>query len=483
MAGCHSPQTIAAVPKKADTADKHTRINPQLGRPDPKPVEISDYVFLNRNANHIELNGADWSGLIHKFENIGNHGGKNVSIVHIGDSHIQADGNTGRVRSYLQKVYGNAGRGLMAPLRIAGTNQPLDYTLSTSGGASTSTLLKQPWKVNMGFTGVAVKPAAQHATFSLSDKSPFNILRIYANGPVSISKVTSGGEEIQHHSTSTEWGAQVNLAHRVESVNITISGRNLIVYGFDARDTETPGVLYHAIGNNGATFSTYSKIGSEGEGIALLDPDLVILSLGSNEAFGNISDAEFYRQIDNLVKEIREHNPKAEILLTTPSECQRSVYTTSRVRSKKKKRPRRVTSRSYQINTNVERLRNVILKYGKENNIPTYDFYSVAGGKGASAKWLQKGLLSTDRIHRTWNGYYLEGNLIYNALSHLLTGTNEEPVAAVTEAATAENVAAKQATPAASKKKAATSKKKYNNKKYGKKKKYPRKKNKRKKRR
>lgn len=396
-----------------DKNDTYTRLNPKFEKADPRPVQIANYPFLNRSANVIDLNGDNWTDLRHKFETLGQNGHSTVTVVHIGDSHIQGDGNTGQVRKHMQNAYGNAGRGLMAPLRIAGTNQPMDYTLTTRAVCSTATLLKKPWRVPMGFTGAAVRSATSEATFTLTDKTDFNELRLYCNGPVTVSNVrTEQGAELPATTESRDWGAQIKLEQPVKGLSFTVSGQGFILYGVDARDTRQPGVLYHAIGNNGATFQTYAKLGTAGSGVHLLNPDLIIISLGSNEAFGNVTDQAFYNMVDQMVTDIRKHNPHAHILLTTPSECQRSAAA----------RTGKVSSRAYAINTNVERLGKVILKYGKEHNIPTYDFFTVAGGDGSSADWLQKGLLSRDRIHRTWNGYYLEGNLIYNALYKALTG-------------------------------------------------------------
>src|SRR5688572_4765344 len=45
-----------------------------------------------------------------------------VNIIHIGDSHIQGDYLTAIVRRNLQKEFGNAGRGLLVPARVAGSN-------------------------------------------------------------------------------------------------------------------------------------------------------------------------------------------------------------------------------------------------------------------------------------------------------------------------------------------------------------------------
>ena len=55
-----------------------------------------------------------------------------VSILHFGDSHIQADGFSGVVRTELQKKYGSAGRGLVFPYRLAKTNHPRDLYSQTN---------------------------------------------------------------------------------------------------------------------------------------------------------------------------------------------------------------------------------------------------------------------------------------------------------------------------------------------------------------
>lgn len=412
----------------ADNADNDVRLNPQIGEAAPAAAsdghrDYAKYPFLNLGANHIIMNGADWSGLAYRIATLPSTDTV-VSIVHIGDSHVQADGNTGRVRSHLQTAHGNAGRGLMAPLRMAGTNQPVDYSITSRGANTTATLLKMPWPVTMGFTGVAVRPQSSAAAeFTVKAPTVFNKMNIYAEGPVNVTDASSAGLKINISVKPEPWGAEVTLPHKVSALTFKLSGQpgKLTVYGFDVRNEGQPGILYHSIGNNGAAYQTYTQIGGVGAGISHLHPDLVIISLGANEAYGRISDDTFYKNINDLVSEIRRSNPDAKILLTTPAESQRSVYTRTRRKGRKGRRRRVATTRTFQINQNVERLRNVILRYGRENNIPVYDFYAVAGGKGSSAKWLQNRLLSADRIHRTWNGYYLEGDLLYDALNKALT--------------------------------------------------------------
>ena len=55
--------------------------------------------FIHLKENEINMNGADWSGL---KKRLAEHERVPFSIVHIGDSHLQADISTGYVRSQMQ---------------------------------------------------------------------------------------------------------------------------------------------------------------------------------------------------------------------------------------------------------------------------------------------------------------------------------------------------------------------------------------------
>lgn len=151
----------------------------------------------------------------------------------------------------------------------------------------------------------------------------------------------------------------------------------------------------------------------------------MIISLGTNEAFGRFDARRFTDSMNRLVENIKKRNPNAAILLTTPIECQRTTYTT--VKSKRKSGSRRKKSRTvskrvkgYAVNSNILPVRNVILDYAKEHKIAVYDWYDVAGGSGASGKWISAGLFSADRVHHSAQGYRLYGYLMYFALKECL---------------------------------------------------------------
>lgn len=406
-----------------DNNQSELREGPVVIESGPQLTEHMAFDFIKLDSNKIRMNGDDWRELRIKLAMADN---TPVSFLQIGDSHIQADVSSQRVRELLQKRYGDGGRGLITPLKIAGTNEPVNYIFTTDNTYTSAKLLKLPWMTDMGFTGVSFSPNSTTFSFtvstavkSLPEGDPFNSVTIFSNGRVFVDRVTDEyNERVAFTDSVMDYFTAVKLktpqttvtlqAHSFESV--TIFGASLENYGV--------GLRYHAIGNNGATFSSYNQLMSMGSDVRMLQPDLVILSMGTNEAFGKVSDEEMYSEINYLIRDIKKHNPGVKILLTTPMECQRG----KRVSSRRGRRGRRRTvySKSFSVNSNVKRMRNVILRYANDKGIPVYDWYEVAGGDGASTLWIENGLMNKDRIHNTFAGYELQGDLLYNALETAL---------------------------------------------------------------
>ncbi|MDE6062465.1 MAG: hypothetical protein K2G00_06925, partial [Duncaniella sp.] len=261
--------------------------------------------------------------------------------------------------------------------------------------------------------------------------NPFSSVTIFHNGKLTVKDVKdSEGNQLHFRAIPSRDYTQIVLASLATRVNVEFaSAGDLTIYGA-ALSGDRPGVFYHAIGNNGATYDSYNRIGTVGVGINPLQPALVIISLGTNEAFGKLggNPAQFKSAVHRLVSNIRNANPDALILLTTPMECHRSVVTTSKVRVRRKKgkgyRTVTKTNKSYAVNRNIAPLRKAILDYGKQHGVAVYDWYEIAGGNGASASWINAELFAKDRVHHTRTGYHLQGRLLYDALMDALRSQN-----------------------------------------------------------
>lgn len=394
----------AFFPAKADDeAQTELRLNPQIE--ESRTLARQNYPFLNLEANKISMNGDDWSDLRRQFA-AARDSGELFSIVYLGDSHVQADFGGAVLRSRLAKEASSAGRGLIIPFKLAGTNQPADYTIRLTSPYLSSKLLKMPWSVEMPFTGIGVQPQTSRALFEIAADEPFGLVRLHLRGE--LPQVASARDLELNRSIDFEYtDSTIILSRPTHRLGIEFEQTDKTVFGGFELLNGNGGILTHSIGNNGATYSSYASIDRFGSQIVSLGADLVVIALGTNEAFGSISEETLENDIDNLIDAIRRHKPDVKFLLVSPVECFRRTY-------RRRKGRRRVVGTA--VNTKVARMRGVIMRYARENGIPFYDTYSVAGGAGAAAKMKSAKVLGSDGVHFTAGGYRLWGALLADAI-------------------------------------------------------------------
>lgn len=404
----------ASAQTPAHSSDSDIRVSPKIEFSEEEVEEIPTFIHLKENK--IDMNGADWSALKKK---IAYTDSSVFTIVHIGDSHIQADFCTGKTRALLQSCYGSAGRGLIVPLKLAGTNEPRDYIIKSNSLWQSSKMMKPNENVTLGFTGVGISPIGTKADLTIAtlsrtgDAEPFDMFKIYHQGKLLIDSVSSLEKAVSFSAIYTDSVTTVRLPDAVTGVTLDLSvEEGTAIYGIILTKCNKGGILYNAIGNNGATYHSYTMLPESARHIGDINPDLIIVSLGANEAFSRMTPEEMRESIDRLVSSLRRCHPGSEILLTTPMECQKSV----RIRRKGKKRSRR----TYAVNEKVLTARNIILDYARDHGVPVYDWYEVAGGTGVSKSWINAGLMAKDRIHHSYKGYRLQGGLLFDALNNSL---------------------------------------------------------------
>lgn len=169
-----------------------------------------------------------------------------------------------------------------------------------------------------------------------------------------------------------------------------------------SRETGRDGVVYQVYGINGATAQRFSDERHVDE-IAALSPDLLIVSLGTNESVGaKYARMQHKNQLDQLMRMLAARCPSTPVLLTTPP----GAY-------------RRVRGR-YQPNANVRLAAATITGYAEEKGYAWWDLYGVAGGDRACVNWWNNGLMQRDHLHFTKEGYWLMGDLLYSAIVNLI---------------------------------------------------------------
>ncbi|MDR1203584.1 MAG: GDSL-type esterase/lipase family protein [Tannerellaceae bacterium] len=353
-----------------------------------------------------------------------------VSIVHLGDSHIQAGYFSGRTMRLMHQQYGNAGRGWISPLKIAKTNEPADYFISTivkewTIGRCIQSIPKTP----LGLGGMGIHTVSPFVNFDLviapvnGTGYEFNRVVLY-RGEQSMPMLPSGSfrdsAEVFRSHTSQVSGVvtdtfyvdcladnlQLQTTRRKEGTDSLLPAESFdnLYYGFNLTNGGS-GILYHSIGINGAMFVNYTN-DSYVKKLALLNPSLLIISLGTNETFGRrFSTAEFSRQIISFISLLKKYMPEAAILLTTPPECYKRVWVNKK--------------RTYIRNENTERAAKAIIEVAEEEGIACWDMFATTGGKDSSKNWFNGKWMGRDRIHFSKDGYVEQGTLLFKALMNL----------------------------------------------------------------
>jgi lysophospholipase L1-like esterase len=375
------------------------------------------YPFLHTSANHIENATIGLQRFYQRLRQPRQQPaalpGSRVSIVHLGDSHIQADDYSDRVRRELQRTYGNAGRGLVFPYEVARTNGSPTYRTAALGGAwrSKRVLVVQPDStLPVGVNGISLATADSGAAFSL--RVPLRYWPSYQFNSVTLLRQpgpTAFDWQVftpQHKLLGTVPGTGRSAADTLplDSLRTSVLLRTTrhrptqtsgVLYGL-VLENGRPGVLYHAIGINGAQVHQYNRTPQFWAQLPLLRPDLFIVSLGTNDVYyPKYTPERFAAQLDTLVRSLRRHCPDAEILLVGPADSYRA--------------------RRYP-NPEFARVSGILRAYAQAHDLAYWDFAAVQGGYASMAKWRAAGLAQNDFIHFTRTGYDVQGLLLYLAI-------------------------------------------------------------------
>ncbi|RAJ10648.1 lysophospholipase L1-like esterase [Chitinophaga skermanii] len=349
-----------------------------------------------------------------------------VSILHIGDSHLQAGNYPGTIAQNLQQMFGDAGRGFVFPYNLAGTNGPHDYTWSSSTSFSSARIVDRNVSFDVGPGGIAISSPQQNFSLTYIPKgnnvnSNIREATVYydagangANTTVFSSGAVTTTKPIEFEGATGTW-QQTTFSYPVSQDRLNLNFANTGVgqfrfYGASIKSGRN-GILYNTVGINGAQFLHYNaNKNSLIEQLICFQPQLIIYSLGTNEAYGFTSGEAVRAEIENVVSVAKQYAPNAKLLFTTPPYGMR-IRRTSSVRKKVGKKYKTVKTVSSIPNPNVVKVQQEIVKYCRENGYALWDFYHIMrGDKRFNTGW------GADHIHFNVAGYNLQGQLLYEAI-------------------------------------------------------------------
>ncbi len=325
-----------------------------------------------------------------------------IKIVHVGDSHIQIGHFAKQIRDLLGQNGTLRGSGITFPYSLAKSIDGPWVKSKASGVWVGDNLLSSKPKLDIGLTGFAVKTVDSTAfiSFQLRDSAPrFNEIRVwYIADSLSFTPDLGSNftlKEVVHS------GGRMGIAHFVSKSTFSQFDLKLIRKDSIAREFQLHGVEfvnskenleYHALGVSGAQFIhliQHTKLWQEQ--LKLLNPDLLIFSYGTNEAYnGNFDSKNFTKQVSKFFDAIREIVPNVAIVVTSPPDT----------RSRERIPPKQV-----EIVESLSQLKSSF-----------YDLNKVMGGFGSFQTWFDQNYFLKDKLHLNKDGYQLQAKLFMLAL-------------------------------------------------------------------
>ncbi|KGO84342.1 peptidoglycan-binding protein [Flavobacterium beibuense F44-8] len=435
-----------------------------LAQVDTDSTEVSmDSIVIDSTvilSDNIITNSSVLNSVFEKLFQIETEGKGHVNIVHIGDSHIQADLLTGAIREKLQQEFGNAGVGFSFPYNLAKTNGGYSVKFSSNAAWENRRNVYSPDGTEVGLSGIALTTNEDFAMAiePRDTANAFNTIKIITPYNLPMFDVATSSKTIILESTepkvithkiksgdalsliAQKYGttvSQIKKANGLRNNNIRagktlkiptgekikkeiersefiplalnqdstccyyyseealskiylLANKNQKQYNLNGvvLEKDNAGVLYHAIGVNGAKSSDYNKYPMFFDQLRALEPDLIVISLGTNESFDKMSASDYMVQMNGFIDSVRAANPYVCILVTTP--------------------PPSLFKRKYP-NTFVADYAKSLCVEETEKGYATWDLFTVMGGLFSVNDNAKKGLMSSDRVHYSRDGYKQQG--------------------------------------------------------------------------
>ena len=171
-------------------------------------IRSDKYPFLRQDINLIDNNLQGLKHFYKQLDLLASGKKRSINIVHIGDSHIQADWFSGKVRKDLQEEFGSAGRGLVFPYRVARTNSPPDISSSSNVKWSAKRNIHSKGSLPIGISGITIQTNSSDFVLKLGvqgKENMFNKITLFTEkGPLNYNlKVSSNPEKSASATNST----------------------------------------------------------------------------------------------------------------------------------------------------------------------------------------------------------------------------------------------------------------------------------------
>jgi len=379
-------------------------------------------LLISSKNNKIDIvsDSVGFKRLFKRLDTLVRFGVGQVNIVHIGGSHVQADIYSNRIRERLRTYFpGFEGpRGFVFPYTVARTNNPSNYKVEYGG----------QWKVcknvnamdcSLGIAGINVSTGDSSAWIRIIPSKnentiySYNKIRLYYERDTQTTTCMVSPRELVDKVRFNENPTFIEYKFKrpCDTIQFQIKSQINRAFSFTLHGiqflSDEPGVIYHSLGVNGAATSSFLRCALFVDHLRELKPDLIIFSLGVNDAHGpSFSKDNFKRNYERLMVWVKEAAPLAAVLFVTNNDT--------------------YIRRRY-INENHPVVKECMYEIAEKFNGAVWNLYDLMGARGSMMHWHNAGLAQSDLIHFTTAGYHHIGDRLFEAFIKLWADFNRVP--------------------------------------------------------
>lgn len=338
-----------------------------------------------------------------------------VRIMHYGDSQIEMDRISCRLRTYMQRTFGGGGPGMLPFRTIIPTYAVRQYgsgALTHLSSFGDSTVTRSPGNYGpmmqcfrlSGSANVTLREASKKGVDDRVKRFS-DISLVYNNRGATLSATLAdrtNKRSLPQQADSTgigrlRWHLDTTSAHLVVSVS---GSAELYALTLD----NGPGVAVDNIPMRGCSGQQFTLVPADrlAQAYAQFDVGLIILQFGGN-SMPYLRDekaiVKYCTSIGRQIDHVRRTCPKAKVLFIGPSDM------STRVRGQLQTYP--------QLPVVVDSLAATALRHGAAY----WSIYHAMGGHNSMLQWKRDGLAGEDYVHFTTRGADLMGDRLSQALA------------------------------------------------------------------
>ncbi len=333
-------------------------------------------------------------------------------ILHYGDSVITSDYISGTLRRKLQTEFGDAGHGFILIANPWEWYFHNDVAHGSAEGWNSSRMTGPNAKDGMygvgsvSFTGTT----GASAFFGTAERGSYG--KKVSRFDVYYLETVAGGElEVKIGMTTSRFSTKgEDKVSRVQSFPVPDGEAKLtlrVVAGTPrlfgvALERDEPGVIYDALGANGARAESLASMNSAHfrEQMALRKPALIVLQYGTNESEAPGIAQNYEATLGSVVGMVKAAAPFASILIAAPLD-----------------RAEAVESGTLRTKPVIKKLIAAQKSVAKASGIAFWNTFEAMGGEGSMAKWVKAGLGGSDLTHPSTQGAEIIGDHFAKALT------------------------------------------------------------------